>query len=78
MAADGGAVDRRPPTGARRWLLVAGVALLLVGVERVINSSFVGYATTGGRDRLFLGVVLFLASGVALGLALVRDRGAPR
>jgi hypothetical protein len=38
----------------------------------------VGHATTGGRDRLFLGVVLFLAGGVALGLALVRDRDAPR
>ena len=78
MGADGRAADRRQPTRGRRWLLVAGAALLLVGLERVINSFLVGHVTTGGRDRLFLGVVLFLAGGVALGLALVRDRGAGR
>ena len=78
MAADGRTVDRRPPTATRRWLLIAGAALLLVGVERVINSYLLGHATTGGRARLFLGVVLFLAGGVALGLALVRDRDTGR
>ena len=60
--------------GTRRWLLVAGAALLLLGLERAINSALIGYATTGGRDRLFLGILLWLAGGVALGLAASRDR----
>lgn len=72
MATEPGDRDAAPREG--RWGLLGGMALLIIGGERVLNSLLMGLGSTSGRDRMFLGIILALGGGVLVGLAFVRDR----